>query len=97
MRHESDVFVVREGTNKGEILEDEEARVEEEPGDIGKETRVGETEAPGMKSATLPKCSSLVAGCSVANRPLERSLEVVGLTHGPAVMEGEGIEEFPNR
>ena len=91
------MFVVRDGTNEGEILEDEEARVEEEAGDIGKETRVGETEAPGTNSATLPKGSSLVTGCSVANRQLERSLEVVGLTHGPVVMEGEGIEEFPNR
>lgn len=87
------MFEVREGTNKGETLEDEEARVEEEVGDIGTETRVGETEARGAK----PVASSLVAGLWVTNRPLERSLGVVGLTHGPVIGEGEGTEEFPNR
>ena len=96
MCHESGLFVVREGSNEGEILEDEEARVEEETGDIGKETRVGETDALGAKSTGLPKGSSLVAGCSVANRPSESSPEVVGQTHGLVVMAGEGMEEFPD-
>jgi len=54
VRHESGASEVREGTNEGEILEDEEASVEEEVGDIGMETRVGDTEAPGVKPVALP-------------------------------------------
>lgn len=91
------MFEVREGTNEGEILEDEEARVEEEAGDIGMETRVGETEAPGAKPTAPSEGSSLVAELSLTSRPLGRSLDVVGPTHGPVIMEEEGTEEFPNR
>jgi hypothetical protein len=91
------VLVVREGTIEGEILADEGARVEEEAGDIGKETSVGETEAPGAKSAAPSKGSSLGVESSAADRPLEGSLDVVGPTHGPVVVEGEGTEECTNK
>ena len=89
--------MVKEGTIEGEILADEGARVEEEVGDIGKEKRVGETEAPGTQSATLPRGSSLGTESPLADRPLEGSLDVEGPTHGPVVVEGGGAEDFTNK
>lgn len=90
------MFVVREGAIEGEILADEGARVEEEVGDIGKETRVGETEAPGAQSAAPPKGSFLGTESLLTDRPLEGSLDVEGPTHGPVVVEGEGTEDCTN-
>jgi len=90
------VFEDKAGTNEGEILGEDELRVEE-VGDIGSETMVGKREAPGAKPGIMLHGSSLLPGLFVTNLPLRSSFDVVELANGPVIVGKEGTEVFPNR